>query len=191
MVVNRFLQQPPLALAPWPKSPASELAKMVPTLHFLPSVAALVISASVQSNCDRFYAVNSGDTCDSIAAQQHVPTFQLQTVNSGTIDAACDNLFPGEGEDCETTYVVQSGDTCVAISSANNISLATLLANNPNVNSDCTNIGVGEVLCVADQIIGAAEPLRALRHPHQFRLGLYQYPQRRRPLSPSHVSQGP
>ncbi|TFY80179.1 hypothetical protein EWM64_g3837 [Hericium alpestre] len=133
---------------------------MFSTLRFFAFGAALLVaSAGAQSNCDRFYAVNTGDTCDAISARQNVSTFQLQYVNNNTVDAACDNLFAGEvlclglqGEDCTTTFVVGSTDTCATITTAYNISLATVLANNPNVNSVCSNIYPGEVLCVASQV---------------------------------------
>ncbi|TFY57896.1 hypothetical protein EVG20_g8362 [Dentipellis fragilis] len=128
----------------------------------LASLCLLAVQLSgvrAQANCDRFYAVNSGDTCDAISATQHVSTYQLATVNADKIDPACDNIFPGEvlclglaGEDCKTTYVVTDVDTCATITTANNVTLTTLLANNPNVNTQCSNIYPGEVLCTATQI---------------------------------------
>lgn len=52
------------------------------------------------------------------------------------------------GEDCTTVHVVASGDGCDTISEAAGISTSTLLSDNPNVNSACTNIYVGEVRIV-------------------------------------------
>ncbi|EIW56208.1 uncharacterized protein TRAVEDRAFT_129629, partial [Trametes versicolor FP-101664 SS1] len=102
--------------------------------------------------CARNYTVELGDTCDGIAAKTNTPTFQLETVNADKIDAACDNLALGEplclgiiGEDCDITHVVQPGDSCGVIAQNAKTTLDILLANNPNVNADCTNIGVGEV----------------------------------------------
>ena len=49
------------------------------------------------------------------------------------------------GQDCITTAVVKSGDTCATIAAAARIDVATLKANNQNVNGDCSNIRPGEV----------------------------------------------
>ena len=51
------------------------------------------------------------------------------------------------GQDCTDVYVVQSGDYCAKIADTAGIPLATLLANNGNINSGCSNLGVGEVCC--------------------------------------------
>ena len=100
-------------------------------------------------------------------------SFQLANANKDAIDSFCDNIFPGEvqfnhlralflvfpanggpaqnlclgleGEDCTAVVAIQSGDSCSAIASAANIPVSTLLANNPNVNTDCSNIYPGEV----------------------------------------------
>ncbi len=49
------------------------------------------------------------------------------------------------GEDCDITHVVQPGDNCDSIAQEAKTTREILLANNPNVNAECTNIGVGEV----------------------------------------------
>ncbi|KAI0051351.1 carbohydrate-binding module family 50 protein [Auriscalpium vulgare] len=115
--------------------------------------------ASAQDSCARTYIVSSGDTCDKISASQNVSTFQLATVNEAIIDTACDNLAIGEvlclgitGQDCSDVHIVASGDSCDLVSEAAGIPLSTLLINNPNVNSDCTSIDVGEVLCTSSTI---------------------------------------
>jgi hypothetical protein len=96
--------------------------------------------------------------------------YQIEYVNSDIIDANCDNLKTGEvgfllcifrsscsliltkvlclgikGQDCKATYIVQAGDTCDDIVKSKGITLATLLANNPNTGSDCF-ISTGEVM---------------------------------------------
>ncbi|KAJ3553302.1 hypothetical protein NM688_g3689 [Phlebia brevispora] len=117
------------------------------------------VLAQIPAGCDRTYTVALGDTCNSISAAQNVSTFQLAFVNPG-INADCSNLFAGEilclgitGQDCTNTTVIQSGDFCAEIADEAGIDLSTLLDNNPNVNPDCTNIVVGEVLCTASTII--------------------------------------
>ena len=49
------------------------------------------------------------------------------------------------GQDCDVVSVVASGDSCTTIADAAGIPLSTLLNNNPNVNSQCSNIYPGEV----------------------------------------------
>ena len=46
-----------------------------------------------------------------------------------------------------------NGDTCDAIASAHNVNTTLLHENNPQINPDCTNIYIGEVLCVASSVI--------------------------------------
>ncbi|KAH9065550.1 hypothetical protein EDB87DRAFT_1554630 [Lactarius vividus] len=115
-------------------------------------------SAQAREGCSRTGAVLEDDTCDKLSARDNVSTFQLADANP-VINAACDNIFPDEllclgleGKDCTTVTVVQSGDTCSAIASAAGISVATLLANNPNIDGGCSNIYPDEVLCTDSQI---------------------------------------
>ncbi|KAH9846902.1 hypothetical protein C2E23DRAFT_863722 [Lenzites betulinus] len=125
------------------------------------TVGMTVAAFAQEPNCARNTTVQLGDTCNSIAAETNTPTFQLLTVNADKIDAACDNLDVGEalclgiiGHDCDVTHVVVSGDTCEKIATEAGTTFDIILANNPNVNSDCSNIGIGEVLCSANHIIG-------------------------------------
>lgn len=128
---------------------------------FFSILAALsAVRADIPANCARTAFVQAGDTCNSISAAQGVSTFQLAFVNPTSIDANCDTLIAGEalclgvtGQDCTDVHVVESGDFCALIASNAGIELNTLLANNPNVNSNCTNLGVGEVLCTASNVI--------------------------------------
>ncbi|PAV17678.1 carbohydrate-binding module family 50 [Pyrrhoderma noxium] len=122
----------------------------------VPFIASTVYAA----DCTRTYTVVDGDICDSISAANNASTYQLAAVNSGVIDSTCSNLSPDssiclgtEGEDCSTTYVVQSGDTCDDISSVFGINSTLLWTNNPNIDDECSNIYIGEVLCVADSVL--------------------------------------
>ncbi|KAJ3553301.1 hypothetical protein NM688_g3688 [Phlebia brevispora] len=117
-------------------------------------VAVSQVLAQLPANCARDYTVKAGDICIDISAANN-----LAFVNP-VINAQCTNLFVGEelclgvtGQDCTTTTVVQSGDICDTIADEADIPLSTLLANNPNIDSLCTNIVVGEVLCTASTII--------------------------------------
>ncbi|KAG1768026.1 hypothetical protein EV702DRAFT_1145332 [Suillus placidus] len=125
----------------------------------LAAIVSVVSGQTLPAGCDRNITVQSGDTCNAISATHNVSTYQLAAVNSGIIDPACDNLFVGEvvclgitGQDCNVTQVMQTGDTCYSVANAAGIPINTLLANNPNVNTICTNVYPGEVLCTASQI---------------------------------------
>ncbi|KAJ7193415.1 hypothetical protein GGX14DRAFT_588640 [Mycena pura] len=49
---------------------------------------------------------------------------------------------------CTQTYTVVSGDTCAVIESKTGISDSQLHAQNPSINSACTNLKIGQVLCL-------------------------------------------
>ncbi|KAH7909423.1 hypothetical protein BJ138DRAFT_990358, partial [Hygrophoropsis aurantiaca] len=130
-------------------------ARTIVALVTLPLVAQLVAGQT----CTRSYTAQEGDICDSISATQHVSTYQLAVVNDGIIDEECNNLNPGtsyclgwQGEDCSTTYVVQPNDDCDIISNGAGINNTILYLNNPQINSDCTNIYIGEVLCTSGTV---------------------------------------
>ncbi len=115
------------------------------------------------------YTVVSGDTCGAIAAKYGITAADLIKVNR-TIDANCSNLHAGDiltipaptaGSTTTTggtgptptprpgaakTYKVQSGDTCGAIAARYGVELSKLLAANPTINADCTNLGAGQTV---------------------------------------------
>ncbi|KZV76395.1 carbohydrate-binding module family 50 protein [Peniophora sp. CONT] len=122
-------------------------------------IAAKGVNAQVE-NCARTYTVRIGDVCDSIAADQGVSTFQLETVNNGTIDSFCDNLQPGmqiclalNGQDCQPVHVVVDGEGCTSVADAAGISVATLVQNNPNLGPDCTLLFPGLVVCTDPTVV--------------------------------------
>jgi len=125
------------------------------TQAFAAAFIALFAKSAFASDCARSYTIKEGDWCDKISAEQNVSTFQLAAINP-QINAACDNLAIGEslclgtaGQDCNTTYPVQAGDTCEKIASVFWVNTTILYLNNPQINSDCSNIYVGEVLCTS------------------------------------------
>lgn len=76
------------------------------------------------------------------------------------MDAACDNLWVGQvlclgiqGQDCTTVHLVVAGDSCGAIVAEAGTTFDILRANNPNVDTGCTNIYPGEVLCTANATV--------------------------------------
>ena len=85
------------------------------------------------------------------ADHDNVKRYQLAVLNP-SINAACDNLQPGQslclgktGEDCTATYVVKPNDTCDLVVSQSGTNSTMLWANNPQIDAGCTNIYVGEV----------------------------------------------
>ncbi|KAI0916691.1 hypothetical protein AcV5_003111 [Taiwanofungus camphoratus] len=136
-------------------------SSVVAALVALPFVA----QSAYAQTCSRNYTVQANDWCDTISAAQNVSTYQLAVVNNGVIDPACNNLVPGNniclgwvGQDCTTTYVVKLGDTCDDIASANGINSTTLFNNNPQLDAQCDNLYVGEVLCAADSVVAPSPP---------------------------------
>ncbi|KAJ6484768.1 hypothetical protein C8R45DRAFT_768634, partial [Mycena sanguinolenta] len=50
---------------------------------------------------------------------------------------------------CSQSYTVVSGDTCSAIEAKTGVSDSQLHALNPSINSGCTNLGIGQILCLS------------------------------------------
>ncbi len=111
------------------------------------------------------YTVESNDTCAAIANSHDISVDQLLAVNR-TIN--CNNLRIGDvlkipasatvaatpragstatgGGGGGKTYTVASGDSCSAIATANGVTVPALLAANPAINTNCTNLDIGDVL---------------------------------------------
>jgi len=131
---------------------------------FIRSLVLASIVSLAASTCVRDYTVKEGDFCDKISAAQGVSTYQLAVVNNGIINDDCTNLMPDQkiclgykGSDCTTVYTVVMGDICEDIAAAHKINTTLLYENNRQINPECTNIYVGEVLCV-DSIVNAPPP---------------------------------
>ncbi|KAJ7636394.1 hypothetical protein FB45DRAFT_741647 [Roridomyces roridus] len=116
-------------------------------------------STSPPSGCTQMYTVVSGDTCGAIESKTGISDATLHSLNP-TINNACSNLQIGQTlcvgggsnpppSDCSETYTVVSNDTCAVIESKTGTSDATLHSLNPTINSDCTNLQVGQNLCVS------------------------------------------
>lgn len=134
---------------------------VIAALVALPFVAQ---SAFAADDCARTYTVKAGDYCDKISVAHNVSTYQLAVVNP-SINAACDNLQPDQtlclgksGEDCQTTYQIKADDTCDQITQVHAINSTILYANNPQINADCSNIYIGEVLCVGTDFAAPPAP---------------------------------
>ncbi|KAK0543515.1 hypothetical protein OC846_005779 [Tilletia horrida] len=112
------------------------------------------------ANCTKYYTVQSNDNCGSICSAFQI-TQSMFTQYNPEINSGCTNLQGGlaycvastNNATCTKTYQVVSNDNCGAIDQKYNLTLAQLTALNPNVNSGCTNIYPGEVLCVANATV--------------------------------------
>jgi hypothetical protein len=130
------------------------------------------------SNCDAFYKVVTGDTCDSIAAKNGISVDQLHAWNTDIGGAACSGLWAntyvcvsvightpspttlsnglatpspvqdGMTRSCKTFNWVVAGDTCAAIARRYGITAAQFAAWNPAVGSDCTRLWDNTYACV-------------------------------------------
>ncbi|KAF7351732.1 hypothetical protein MSAN_01606400 [Mycena sanguinolenta] len=52
-------------------------------------------------------------------------------------------------QSCTSSYTVVGGDTCNAIAAKTGVSTATIFSLNPSINSGCTNLQIGQVLCLS------------------------------------------
>lgn len=132
---------------------------------------------SMVSNCDAFYLVKSGDTCDSIASQHGITAAQFRDWNRGA-GSSCTGLWanayacvsiighnptptqPGNGistptpiqsgmtKNCKTFHLVRSGESCATIQSRYKVTLAQLVSWNPAIGSQCTGMWSNTYLCV-------------------------------------------
>lgn len=113
------------------------------------------VALAAVDGCTRSATVEAGDTCDSISHKYGASTFQLALVNEAVIAENCDNLEPDQtvclgikGTDCTKVYTVQPNDTCAWIEEMYGTSLDTLRSNNPQIDEECSNIYINEVLCI-------------------------------------------
>jgi len=126
---------------------------------FARSIIAVVVALYAQSalasaNCTRSYTVASGDTCDGISQARNVSTYQLAVINP-TIDSGCSNLEIGQtlclgtaAADCHATHTVVANDVCYSVIDTYGINSTMLYANNPQIDAGCSNLYIGEVVCV-------------------------------------------
>ncbi|TRM57397.1 hypothetical protein BD626DRAFT_465102 [Schizophyllum amplum] len=130
------------------------------TLAAAAIVAPFFARTVLAGDCVRTVTVKEGDTCDSISAAENVSTYQFAIINEGLIDETCSNLIAGqdycigyEAEDCSDVWVVEAQQTCDDITGVMAIEMSMLQENNPQLLDDCSNLYVGEVLCVANSAL--------------------------------------
>jgi len=114
--------------------------------------------------CAKTINVVAGDLCDTIANKNGINTNTLKQLNP-QINAGCSNLGIGQqlcvaagaggaavqsgGGACKKEVTVVAGDQCKTIAAANKIDTAKLQSLNSAVNAGCTNLSIGQKLCVS------------------------------------------
>jgi LysM repeat protein len=115
------------------------------------------------------YAVQSGDTCGSIAEAHGITADALIAANRAVVNEGCTNLVPGDelkipgraatatprpnggatpqptARSGGDTYTVESGDTCSDIAASFGVSVEDLIEVN-DLSADCTDLEIGQVL---------------------------------------------
>lgn len=115
------------------------------------SATATATATATPSSCNRTYSIQSDDTCASVSKSQGIGTTWLLSDNS--LPAYCSG-FPTSGSLClnhsRPTYTVQANETCKSIEAAHNLTLAQVLAWNPQLDLACSNLNMslGLELCV-------------------------------------------
>lgn len=142
----------------------------------IPAATPSNVAANVSTDtCAEYYTVQSGDSCTTIEADLFISNSDFLALNPG-LNAQCTNLIEGAAycvlsiyppnnstssvappsnvasgtitEGCTEYYTVVTGDSCPAIESKFNISDSLFRMMNPEINSACTNILLGEAYCV-------------------------------------------
>lgn len=124
-------------------------------------------SPTATKACTGTYTVQSGDTCGSIETTYSLTSAQFYALNP-SVNTACSNLSVGQvlcvqgstattttitsaiptSTGCTQKYTVKSGDTCGNIETTYSLTSAQFYGLNPSVNVGCSNLAIGQVLCV-------------------------------------------
>ncbi|KAG0191171.1 hypothetical protein DFQ28_000774 [Apophysomyces sp. BC1034] len=73
----------------------------------------------------------------------------MQIITALSLAAVAGMALAAPASDCKTTYVVKSGDSCWEIGNTFHISFDQLKKWNPSINDGCTNLSIGQTLCVS------------------------------------------
>jgi LysM repeat protein len=129
-------------------------------------------------NCDDFYLVQSGETCDSITAKKGITLAQFTAWNKG-VGTGCTSMWadvyvctsiightptptdPGNGIEtpapiqpgmvgnCDAFYLIKSGDSCAAIAFTYGISINQFTTWNSGVGTTCSGMWADVYACVS------------------------------------------
>ncbi|KAK3395115.1 LysM domain-containing protein [Podospora didyma] len=169
-----------------PPSPPATTAKPTTASSSAPAKPTSTTSApgfeptqpGLVSNCNGFYLVKAGDTCEKVAGTYLIALPDFYKWNP-SIGAGCTNMWadyyvcvsvpgathpspspsptpipgpqpqmPNIVSTCRRYYQVNAGDSCYAIQQANGITLDQIRRWNPEVNAGCTNLWLGYYICI-------------------------------------------
>ncbi|KAF8871691.1 hypothetical protein BD779DRAFT_441450 [Infundibulicybe gibba] len=135
------------------------------------SPTAPIAPGTITQGCNKYYEPVSGDSCGAIETKFSVSLSDILRWNTG-LNSGCTNLQLGLNycvsgpsstgtpvptnvasgtitTGCLKYYTVVSGDNCFAISQTFNTTIAKIQTWNPELNSGCTNLLLGEAYCVS------------------------------------------
>ncbi|KAK4096677.1 carbohydrate-binding module family 50 protein [Parathielavia hyrcaniae] len=92
------------------------------------------------------YMSQAGDTCHSIALASSLAEDTLASIND--LGVNCSRMTVGTTPECYRWHVVVSGDTCALLQNTLGITMAQLVAWNPDLLPDCSNLLLGGAYCV-------------------------------------------
>ncbi len=132
------------------------LARTLPALCLLALLAASCGGGNPNAPSAR-PTLTDPATAPTAASSEERPPFRIGqgSVGSPGQDATV-TVTPSPGS--ATTYTVGEGDTCGAIAATFGISVPDLLASNPRINDECTNLSIGEDLRIPASASGAESP---------------------------------
>lgn len=135
------------------------------------------IQTGMSNTCDKFYMVQPGDDCATVASTAAISMADFYAWNPA-VGTSCSYLDVGDYVcvgiigttvttttssgvstpapiqtgmviNCDSFHLVQSGDSCAVVASDANITLAELYAWNPAVGNSCSHLDVGDYVCIA------------------------------------------
>ncbi|PPR00473.1 hypothetical protein CVT24_004533 [Panaeolus cyanescens] len=156
--------------------PLATVTSTVP-LTPLPSATGIpappnIANGTITNGCGYYYVVKSGDNCTSVEeffdmSDSDFTTFNndpqvpcpsltvgtavcVQVLNvTDTIPPIPSNAASGSGPNgCMQWYTIVSGDGCPSVEAKFGLSASQFFALNPEVKTDCTNLGLGQAYCV-------------------------------------------
>ncbi|MGI8926722.1 MAG: LysM peptidoglycan-binding domain-containing protein [Tepidiformaceae bacterium] len=151
----------PGAIGPRPR--AGGISMPVATVGLFAAAAVIILLAFLIQRAiggdgdDGLSPADTVATNQALKTQTPQPGGAARTTTTGTATpgtATPGTATPGTTTPATTTpagsgartYTVKAGDTCGAIAAANNVTPQALIAANPSVNSECSNLQVGQVL---------------------------------------------
>ncbi|KDR74914.1 hypothetical protein GALMADRAFT_123583 [Galerina marginata CBS 339.88] len=146
-------------------------------LPFLPSFTGVpaptnVANGTITNGCGYYYVVNTGDNCTAVEEFFDMTDSDFQAYNEDPA-LPCPSLTVGSAvcvqvlnatdiipptptnaaagsapSGCAKWYTIVSGDGCPSVEQKFGLSAIQFFALNPEVKTDCTNLGLGEAYCL-------------------------------------------